>query len=85
VVRLSPTALIDRRAEAIDKDIAIQGLYQKADRSIVERVSAHILVRYGGNEYERHAVTLLTQMVLELHTVHRCQTNVSNHTPGTVK
>jgi hypothetical protein len=75
----------DRRAEAIDQKIAIQRLYQKADGPVIERTFAHVIVGYGRNEYERHSVTLLTQIMLELNAVHRLQTNVGNYTPNTVE
>jgi hypothetical protein len=77
--------LLHGHVEAVDQNLFVEWLCQKAERSIVERPFADTFVGDGCNDYKRHPVPLVAQKRLHLDTAHGRHADVSDYAPGIVK
>src|ERR1700741_614511 len=58
------------RVKTFDKSVAVEWLGQVADRPGRERLRTSLLIRKRGEENERNATPLGTQVILQLDTAH---------------
>jgi hypothetical protein len=71
--------------EAGDQGVFVERLAQKAGRAVGESLLAGVLIGESRNEYERHPVTLASQVRLKLDPAHIRHADIGDHTPGIVQ
>ena len=81
----SAAVALDRRIEAPDQGILIEGLGQKANGSIPKRASTTLFFRNGSNENKRYAVALIAQVRLQIDPAHPGHADIGNHAPRLVQ
>ena len=78
-------ALLYGRVEAADQSFFVERLRQKADRTIVKRLSANTFVGNGRDYDKRNPIPVLTQVRLHVDATHAGHANIGNDAPCAVE
>jgi hypothetical protein len=76
---------LERDDKAIDQSRSGEGLGQEANRPRLQGSGTSGLVGEGGDEYERHAVTLGAHFRQELQSAHARHLHIGDHARGVIQ